>query len=117
MKKLLIVDDDEDALFIAEYVLKSFATVTTVSNYEKTFDALETCKPDVVLLDIRLRGEDGRNICKQIKDLHSSITVILFSASLNLLKTYKSFSADDYIEKPFDVPEFVNKVSYYLKEV
>ena len=76
----------------------------TVSSKDTVKSALSTFLPDLIILDIWLQREDGRELCKEIKAKHSSnIPVILMSASGKLHNNYAASNADAGIEKPFDI--------------
>ena len=91
-----------------------------VSNYERGSDMfnslLETStKPDVILMDMWLSGEDGRDICKMIKQHQEfkNIPVVIMSASRGLGDSAIESGAIDFIPKPFDLGEIVEKIRYY----
>ena len=67
-----------------------------------------------LLVFVRLQGEDGRELCKEIKEKHNKdIPVILMSASGKLLNDHAEWNADDVIEKPFDI----HKLNETINEV
>jgi len=75
--------------------------------------------PAVILLDIQLGGYDGRELGKQIKEAKplSHIPVILFSANHHYKSTIDEYLCDDFIDKPFELNFFVNKIRYYAQKV
>ena len=63
MDKILVIDDDIEILNVVKLILTMDGfEVDTESRWEKTFYKIESFKPDLILLDISLGGEDGRNI-------------------------------------------------------
>jgi CheY-like chemotaxis protein len=102
---ILLADDDEDLLLLMKMKMKSegFA-VQTSPNGEKIYDMVETNPPDIILLDITMRGIDGADICKHLKTDKATrdIPVVLFSANYNIQRIAKECGADDCIDKPFD---------------
>lgn len=113
MAKILIVDDSTDLLNIFYWMLqkKGYDCVTTYYK-EGLFDKLSKLTPSLVILDVNLSGEDGRNICSQIKSDPQTmqIPVILCSGNHELLKDYKACGADDFLEKPFEISTVVQKI-------
>lgn len=117
MKSILVVDDSVDLLeafnFIFDkYNFKCYATTAPA----QVFEYLNTFSPELILLDVVINGEDCRHICKQIKSdvKNKSTPVILMSGSPEKLKDYKSYYADDILQKPFSMEcltELVNKHS------
>ncbi len=72
--------------------------------------------PDLILLDVLLAGEDGRETCKQLKSNEQTyhIPVILISAHANLNNVRETCGADDYLAKPFRLKELTDKVQKHL---
>ena len=68
-------------------------------------------------MDVNLDAEDGRQLCLELKEnpLTKTIPVILCSARHELLHNFKSFLADDFIEKPFEMKLLVSKIEKLLK--
>jgi DNA-binding response OmpR family regulator len=121
MGKVLIVDDNIDILTVVQLILSfhGFA-VKGISKWEEIFDEVENFKPDVILLDIALSGNDGRVLCQQIKSTQSGKNkpiIILFSAHHNLQNNYGQYMADDFISKPFDSNVLVNKLRYHSSAI
>lgn len=117
MKKILVVDDDVDILNVVQLVLDAngFEVVAT-SNWQQINTHVDTFKPDLILLDVSLGTQDGRNICKQLKSNHKTkhISVILFSANHNIEKSITECLADNFISKPFDINELVEGINSEL---
>lgn len=105
MKRILIVDDDVDLLAS----LKSFLTrkgyeVTTTTSCDNGLQILFSASPHLVLLDINVGDEDGREMCRKIKGNAESqhIPVILISANHQQLERYQDYGANEFLPKPFD---------------
>ena len=105
MAKILVVDDDDNLLYLFPLLLEREGhIVQTVSSKDKVIDTLSAFLPDLVILDIWLQRDDGRKLCKEIKEKHNSnIPVILMSTSVKLLDDCAAWDADAGIEKPFDI--------------
>ena len=112
-QKILVVDDQEDMLFMIKSVLsKSGFEVVTNSN-GNILEALSTGPhPDLIILDINLGDTDGRDICFFLKSKEETkhIPVILISAVMDLLKISGDCGAEDFLAKPFRAPQLINKV-------
>ena len=117
MSKILVVDDDTDILSVMEILLtmKGFEVEVTAKG-ENTFPKINTFKPDLILLDVLISGHDGRTICKQLKSNEETrhIPVIMFSAHPGAAATITDYGADDFIAKPFDVNNLIQKVNTQL---
>ena len=117
MNKVLVVDDDKDILTVVKILLTMHGfNVEAISRWEEVFDKTENYKPDIILLDVALGGKDGRLLCKQIKTeaKTSHIPVILFSANHGIVETFTDYLADDFIAKPFEIVNLINKLQTYL---
>jgi len=115
MKKILVVDDDLDILEVVKIALEFYGfEVKTHSTGLNVPDAVQEHQPDLILLNIFLPGKPGTEICKELKWLNSETPVILFSAHAEKGKAFAAFNADGFIQKPFDIPEFVNTIRSYL---
>jgi len=117
MSKILVVDDDIDILSVMEILLKMKGfEVEVTARGENTFPKIETFKPDIILLDVLISGQDGRTICRKLKSDNktSRIPVIMFSAHPGAAASIADYGADDFIAKPFDVPNLLQKVNFHL---
>ncbi len=113
LPKILIVDDDQDILIVMEALLKmnGYEVAVTAKGDEAIFKA-ETFCPQLILLDVRLSGTDGREICKSLKSTQTTcnIPVIMVSAHPGGVMDMKQYGADDFIAKPFDVKFLLNRI-------
>jgi DNA-binding response OmpR family regulator len=119
MKKILVVDDDIDILTVVQLVIESHGfEVKAISKWQQIFPLIETFKPDLILLDVSLGTQDGRNICKQLKSANSTkhIAIILFSANHNVQQSIPECLADSFISKPFDINDLIQGINNELME-
>ncbi len=113
MKKLLIVDDEEDLLYSMELLLTKFGyKVKTARSYETLLPIVYSFQPDILVLDVMLGKEDGRDICKLLKEnpITKEICIMLFSASPEKGKNYQDYLADGWLDKPFDPDSIASKL-------
>jgi len=110
-RKITILEDDMDIREICSFIfseegyqVQGFADVTS-------FNASPTL-PSVFLLDIRLPDGDGREVCNRLKSdpLYAAIPVIMMSANTDRAGVMAACSADEFIEKPFDIENMLQKV-------
>ena len=116
--KILVADDDPgivDALQMvleeADYEVRTTMDGHTVRNAEKH-------SPDVILLDIWMSGDDGRDICKHLKSRLSTrnIPIIMISATSDLAQSAKAAGADDFLPKPFHMEHLLEKVEKHMRQ-
>ncbi len=118
-KKILVVDDEPDILKIVGFRLKAAGyDVLTSDNGRDGLDMVYKEKPDLILLDLRLPIMDGYEVCTRIKSDNrlKDIPVILLTASSGsvIVDVTKKLKADDYILKPFDPKELIEKIKKFI---
>lgn len=113
-KKVYIADDDPDILEVLTIILEDKGFRVTTSPDGKSLNKL-TEVPDLVLLDVRMSGSDGSEICRELKSREGTknIPVVLISANRNLTEIAKDCGADDFISKPFDIKEIISVANKY----
>ncbi len=116
MKTIYIVANDFDILLsLNKWLTARRFNVRTFSGSQTIFTALETTLPDVILLDVKLKEEDGRSICKQIKNRFADkIPIILFSSVFNSIKELKDGCADDFFETNTSLHEITQLINSYI---
>lgn len=104
-QKILIVDNDIDTLRKMELMLteESFEVIST-SNDSEVSELITEHRPDLIILDIFLKGFDGRDLCHQLKNNEMSkfIPILLISDKRQLREKLKECSADGFLRKPFE---------------
>lgn len=116
-KHILIVDDDEDLLFIIGEMLESYGyEVSRAENASKAFDMLSENKYHLVLLDINLPETTGFEICKELRKV-SSVPVIFASARTSETDRITGFDigGDDYLPKPYSMQELLARVNALIR--
>ena len=117
MKKILVVDDDMDILFVIRVLLERHGFLVEQENHgERVISKVKKFEPGLILLDINLPGINGDEICEELKSNSSTkhIPIILFSAAMDLKSKYGHCEVDDFIEKPFEPKELVQTISKYF---
>jgi DNA-binding response OmpR family regulator len=117
MKKILVVDDDVDILSLVQIALSmnNFA-VDATPQWEDIDRRIRDSRPDLILLDVSLKGADGRQICKNLKQEAGTadIPVILFSANADMENAIVQCNAQAFIAKPFELPNLVQTIRKYV---
>jgi CheY-like chemotaxis protein len=109
-----VVDDDPCVLDIIRGILEPDCAVETFESVDACLSRLETSRPDMFLLDVRMPGIDGYAFCRQIKDdaglCHIPVTFVSCQDTIDArLKGYDS-GGEDFIVKPFEAEEMLRKV-------
>lgn len=118
----MIVDDDPGVIYTVKQGLEgSFSDYKVISaeNGKKCLDMLGKKEiPDVILLDIMMPEMSGWETLDKIKKnpLWKNIPVVFLTARTDrIAKNAGGFLADDYIEKPFKIPELKQRIDKILK--
>ena len=115
MKKVLVVDDDQNILEVVKFILASHDfDVFTLSKSLNVPEVVLHYQPNLILLDILLPGKLGTQICNELKQIHTDIPIILFSAHAQHGKASDIYSADAFIKKPFDIKHLINTIKLYI---
>ena len=117
MSKILVADDSPDLLELFKLMFEASGyEVRTVLYRYSLMNALADFKPDIILLDVLLRANNGRDICKEIKSKSETknLPVILMSACPEYLLNYKECNADEVLEKPFNITDVLKKINSVL---
>ncbi len=118
MSKIVIIDDSQDLLDVLRFFLVQRGYEVETASTEKDLTSLiRTFSPDLVILDIYLQGEDGREICKKLRSHIKTkyLCILMFSASAKKLSDYKEYGADGFIEKPFGLNEVIDEIESALE--
>lgn len=108
-KKILVVDDDESIVEVIQLLLESEGYQVESSLSGDCIPNFPGGTPDLILLDVLISGKDGREICKRLKSDPETdhIPVIMLSAHADADRLMHGSGADDFIEKPFDIDDFI----------
>ncbi|MGF6243877.1 two-component system OmpR family response regulator [Paraburkholderia sp. GAS38] len=114
---VLVVDDDPAIrTLIEEYLRDNDLRVTAASNGKEMTAALTEHAIDLIILDLRMPGEDGMQIARRIRD-HSSLPIIVVSGRLDEADRVMALElgADDYVTKPFSPRELLARIRTVLR--
>lgn len=118
MKTLLVVEDEEPIRKgLEDAFIEEGFKVITADDGVKGYELVLAKKPDLLVLDIRLPGMNGLELCKKIRSESKQIPVIMLTAKSTETDkvTGLELGADDYVTKPFSVRELVSRVKALLR--
>ncbi|MGA9381094.1 MAG: response regulator [Phormidium sp.] len=117
MKILLIEDDESTAMTLAKILTDQNYVVNTSNNGETGLDLVKTYEYDLILLDLLLPGLDGINFCRQLRSQGYQIPILILTAKDSSRDRVMGLEAgaDDYVVKPFDLPELLARIRALLR--
>jgi two-component system response regulator VicR len=117
---ILVVDDNHDnAEIIRQYLEIRGYPITVAHDGDEALALFEQVRPALVLLDVMMPGRDGWEVCRVMKQhptLGRTVRVIMVTAldEWQDKREALQIGADDYVEKPFDLPTLANTVQRNL---
>ena len=117
--RVLVVDDNEVFRRPLQRALEAAGfEVVAVPSAEDALEALHGSTVDVLLTDHRLPGMDGVQLITRIKATHPALAIIVMTAygTIESAVEARRAGADDYLEKPFEVPDLLRALQRALDQ-
>ena len=117
MTKILLIDDDEKlGELLATFFERFDMDLVAATHPDEGLRQLEAAKPDLVILDVMLPGQDGFEVCRTIRR-SSTIPIIMLTARGEVTDRIVGLEigADDYLPKPFEPRELVARIQNILR--
>ncbi len=116
--KVLLVDDEKDfALTLAERLGMRGIQVSTAFSGEEALNLLETYQPDVMVLDLMMPGMSGSTVLGRVKNLYPNLPIILLTGLSSSAEGVSGISqgAFDFLIKPLQIEELIEKIGLAVK--
>jgi two-component system OmpR family response regulator len=116
---ILLVDDEATLREpLADYLVRQGFAVRQAESAAAARTALLEAKPDLVLLDIMMPGEDGLSLCRHLVEAKDVPTILLTARGEATDRIVGlEIGADDYVVKPFEPRELVARIRSVLRRV
>ena len=119
MKRILVVDDEQDLCEILKFNLETEGYEVETANSAEEALEMDIASFDLLLLDVMMGGMSGFQLAKQLKDnpMTANVPIIFRTARDTENDTVTGFNigADDYISKPFSIREVMVRVRAVLR--
>lgn len=119
MKRILVVEDDPDILEVIQLALElDNYKVFPLMTGRHVFRIIDDFKPDLIIMDIRLDGMDGRAIVKEIRVRPETAHLPVLMASADFSEDYimrEHRLGNDYLAKPFEISVLLKKIKNLLE--
>lgn len=118
-KNILVIDDDSGIGEMLKTLLEfnGFNVIVT-ENPDRAEELISAQKVNLVILDMLISGVNGTDVCKRLKNNENTVSVpILMMSALHEagIKCVKS-GADDFIAKPFEMEDLLQKINQVLEK-
>jgi len=117
--RILIVEDDERLADLTKEYLESNGLVVSVEpNGGHAVDRIKNEKPDLVVLDLMLPGEDGLSICRKVRPFYNGPILMLTARTDDLDQVLGlEMGADDYMSKPVRPRVLLARIRALLRRI
>lgn len=118
-KRISILEDDAGIREIVTLLLESEGYEVSTFSDVSSFMARNTSnEPDLYLLDIKLPDGNGLEVCNLLKSARETkhIPIVMMSAHEGVEQMRKNCKAEDFIAKPFDIYEFLGRVTQVIAD-
>ncbi len=118
--KILLLDDNKDLLMIVQIILKGQGYETVQAGcVEEAVQKIKIHKPSLILMDVFIKDEDGRELCSQLKKNSetNTIKIIMMSGIEYDNNLIYNMGADDFMQKPFDYDDLLQRVQRQMVNV
>ena len=113
---LMVEDDSEIGRLVGDFLRREGFELTLAPNAEAMDEALAQARPDLLILDLMLPGEDGLSICRRLR-AGDSLPILMLTAKSDEIDRVVGLEmgADDYLPKPFGPRELLARVRALLR--
>lgn len=117
-EKILVADDEQEIRNLLDHFLKGQGyEVVLASDGNQALKLAAEENPQVIILDIKMPGLDGLEVCKRLKEKEQTklIPVIVITGFEDNKMAALNIGADDFVNKPFDMAEISSRVKSALR--
>jgi DNA-binding response OmpR family regulator len=118
MSRILIIEDDQAILRgLKDNLEFESYDVLTAADGKEGYDLARTADPDLIVLDLMLPRMNGYEICQQLRSVGRTMPILILTARGEEVERIRGLDlgADDYVTKPFSVPELLARVRAVLR--
>lgn len=115
---ILFAEDDQHlSLLVKEALEEEGYKVIHCADGQTAIDNFDKSKIDICLLDIMMPQKDGYAVAKKIRQLSDRVPILFLSTKAQETDRLKGYDtgADDYLTKPFSMPELLKKLDVFLR--
>jgi DNA-binding response OmpR family regulator len=120
VRRVLLIEDHTDiARLVALHVGDLGCVVDQAHSGEQGLKLAEGCRYDLVILDLMLPGMDGLAVCRYLRGGEDYVPILMLTAKSSELDRVLGLElgADDYLTKPFSIPELLARIKALFRRV
>jgi len=120
VERILVIDDDPGVQTAVRRTLEPAGyDIVAAANGADAMDIFREADPALIILDLRLPGKSGQELCREIREETASIPIIVLSALSDQAERILllELGADDYITKPFSPRELLTRVRSAIRRL
>lgn len=114
-KVVIIIDDDPTTLMLEQQLLKNagFEVITAINGKAAWLKLTPQVKPNLIICDVIMPDMDGFSFLKELRnnDEIMNTPILIVTARKNMEESFLSMGADDFLSKPINTEEFLEKVT------
>lgn len=118
MSKVLVVDDDRTMVSLLKTLLQLDGYEVVLAGTAQSFwERLEENQPDLILLDVYLQDEDGFELVEELRarsDASVAQLPVIMTSGMEVSSRCRDAGADDFLLKPYDPEQLLDKIRGYL---
>lgn len=116
MKTVLVAEDEESNYELVRIVLQKRYNLLRAHNGIEAVTMNEEEHPDLILMDVRMPEMDGLDATRIIKEVNNKVPIIMLSAFAfpENIREAKAAGCDEFMAKPFNVEDLIEKISHYI---
>ncbi|UKK52890.1 ATP-binding protein [Prevotella sp. E2-28] len=116
MKTVLVAEDEESNYELVRIVLQKRYNLIRAHNGIEAVTMNEEEHPDLILMDVRMPEMDGLDATRIIKEVNNKVPIIMLSAFAfpENIREAKAAGCDEFMAKPFNVEDLIEKISHYI---
>lgn len=115
MKRILVVDDEEDIRLLYQVELREAGyQVTVAADGHEALRMVQQDRPDLMTVDIKMPGMDGIELLRRVREIYRDLPIIISTAYGDFKYDFGSWASDAYLTKSADLAELKEKVRELL---
>ena len=115
MKRVLVVDDEEDIrLLYQEELQEAGYQVAVAADGHEALRMVQQTRPDLMTIDIKMPGMDGIELLRRVREIHRDLPIIICTAYGEYKYDFGTWASDAYLTKSADLTELKGKIRELL---